>query len=134
LTLGMQMAVYSAMILEHAKYPRKFGRIAHPDRRFEEVNPLCGDRIRVELRLAGNGAVEEVRFSGEMCAIAKASASILFASLEGMIPAALTDLNDEQILRNLDGSIKSTRVKCALLPVIAFRGAMQSGDGNVRLS
>ena len=55
--------------------------------RFEEVNPLCGDRIRVELRLTGNGAVEEINFSGEMCAIAKASASILFASLEGITPS-----------------------------------------------
>jgi nitrogen fixation protein NifU and related proteins len=128
LTLGRQMAVYSAKILEHAKYPRQFGRIAQPDRQFEAVNPLCGDRIRVELRLAGTGVVEEIRFSGEMCAITKASASILFASLEGMIPAAITDLSDEQILRRLGGSIKSNRVKCALLPVIAFRGAIQRSD------
>ncbi len=128
------MDLYSAKILEHAKHPRKFGRIAHPDLRFEEVNPLCGDRIRVELRLAGNGAVEEIRFSGEMCAIAKASASILFASLEGMIPAAITALSDEQILGNLGGPIKSNRVKCALLPVIAFRGAIQSGDSHPTLS
>jgi nitrogen fixation protein NifU and related proteins len=126
--LGMAMAVYSAKILEHAKNPRKFGRMPHPDRRFEAVNPLCGDRIRVELRLAGNGAVEEIGFSGEMCAVAKASASILFTSVEGMLPAAITDLSDEQILRSLGGSIASTRVKCALLPVIAFRGAIQSGD------
>jgi nitrogen fixation NifU-like protein len=130
----MRMALYSAKILEHAKYPRKFGRIPHPDLRFEGVNPLCGDRIRVELRLAGNGAVEEIRFSGEMCAITKASASILFASLEGMIPAAITDLSDEQILRGLGGSIKSNRVKCALLPVIAFRGAIQHSDASARLS
>jgi nitrogen fixation NifU-like protein len=128
------MDLYSAKILEHAKHPRKFGRLAHPDLRFEEVNPLCGDRIRVELRLAGNGAVEEIRFSGEMCAVAKASASILFASLEGMIPAAITALSDEQILGNLGGPIKSNRVKCALLPVIAFRGAIQSSDSHPTLS
>ena len=125
------MDLYSEKILDHAKQPRNFGRIPHPDRRFEAVNPLCGDRIRIELRLAGNGAVEEIRFSGEMCAIAKASASIFFASLEGMTPAALTDLTDAQILGSLGGSIKSHRVQCALLPIIAFRGAMQSGDGSV---
>ena len=45
---------YSAKIIEHAKHPRKFGRMSHPDRGFEAVNPLCGDRIRVELRLAGD--------------------------------------------------------------------------------
>jgi nitrogen fixation protein NifU and related proteins len=128
------MALYSDKLLEHAKYPRKLGRILHPDLRFEEVNPLCGDRIRVELRLAGSGAVEEIRFSGEMCAIAKASASILFAALEGMIPAALTDLSDEQVLGSLGGAIKSNRVQCALLPVIAFRGAIQSGTSHATLT
>ena len=81
--MGMRMDGYSAKILEHAKHPRKFGRMSHPDRGFEVVNPLCGDRIRVELRLAGNDTVEEIRFSGEMCAIAKASASILFCLHRG---------------------------------------------------
>jgi NifU-like protein involved in Fe-S cluster formation len=95
---------------------------------------VCGDLIRVELRLAGNGAVEEIKFSGQMCAIAKASAFMLFASLEGRIPAAITELSDEQILESLGGPIQSNRVRCALLPVIAFRGAIQSGDGHATLS
>jgi nitrogen fixation protein NifU and related proteins len=127
------MDLYSATILEHAKHPRKFGRIAHPDLKFEQINPLCGDRIRVELRLAGNGMVEEIRFTGEMCAVAKASASILFASIEGMSSTALTDLSDEQILGRLGWPIKSHRVKCALLPVIAFRGAIQNGNDHAAL-
>jgi nitrogen fixation protein NifU and related proteins len=121
----MQMDVYSAKILEHAKHPRQFGRISQPDLRFEEVNPLCGDRIRVELRLAGIGAVGEIRFSGEMCAIARASASILFASIEGMTLAEIIDLRDEQILKALGGPIKRHRVRCALLPIFALRGAIQ---------
>jgi nitrogen fixation NifU-like protein len=128
------MDFYSAKILEHAKYPSKFGRIPHPDLGFEEVNPLCGDRIRVELRLAGNGAVEEIRFSGEMCAIVKASASILFASIEGMTPAAISALSDAQVLGDLGGPVKSNRVKCALLPVTAFRSAILSGDGHAATS
>jgi nitrogen fixation NifU-like protein len=125
----MRMDGYSEKILEHAKYPRKFGRISDPDRKFEEVNPLCGDRIRVELRLTGMGAVEEIRFSGEMCAIAKASASILFASIEGMTPAAIIDVRDEQVLKELGGPITRHRVRCALLPVLALRGAILGGEG-----
>ena len=124
---------YSATILEHAKRPRKFGRMSHPDLRFEEVNPLCGDRIRVELRLAGSGAVEEISFSGEMCAIARASASILFASIEGMTPAAISDLSDEQVLTALGGPIKGHRVRCALLPVLALRGAILNGKKHATL-
>jgi nitrogen fixation NifU-like protein len=118
---------YSAKILEHAKYPRKFGRISDPDLKFEEVNPLCGDRIRVELRLTGNGAVEEISFSGEMCAIARASASILFSSIKGLTPAIIRDLSDEQVVKALGGPIASHRVRCALLPIRALRGAILNG-------
>ncbi len=101
-----------------------------PGFKFEEVNPLCGDRIRVELRLEDNCTLKAVRFSGEMCAIVKASASILFGSLDGMTLAAITDISDDQVLENLGGPIDSNRVKCALLPVIALRGAIRSSDGH----
>jgi nitrogen fixation NifU-like protein len=127
----MQMDSYSAKVIEHAKHPCKFGRISDHDLRFEEVTPLCGDRIRVELRIAGSGVVEEIGFSGEMCAIARASASILFASMEGMTFAAITDLSDEQVLKRLEVPMTSHRVRCALLPVIAFRGAILGGEGRV---
>lgn len=122
------MDLYSEKILEHARRPKQFGRIVDPDLAFEEVNPVCGDRIRVELRLGGNGAVKEVRFSGEMCAIARAAASILFGSLEGTLPAALANASEAQVLQSLGGPITSTRVKCALLRVMALRGALQRGD------
>jgi len=120
--------LYTERILEHAKHPRKFGRIVEPDLAREEVNPLCGDCIRVELRLTPHSGVGEVRFSGEMCAIAKASASILFESLEGMALAAITAISDAQVLENLGGPISSNRVGCALLPLIALRGALGRGE------
>jgi nitrogen fixation NifU-like protein len=126
----MRMDGYPEKILEHAKRPRKFGRMSHPDVAFEAVNPLCGDRIRVELRLAGNGAVEEISFSGEMCVIARASASMLFSCIEGMTPATIWDVSDEQVLTALGGTIPSHRVKCALLPILALRVAIQSGEGH----
>ncbi len=123
------MSVYPSTILEHAKHPRKLGRIVSPDVSVEEVNPLCGDRIRVELRFDENGIVKEVGFSGEMCAIAKASASLLLMSVEGMTRAAVAAIPDSQVLRNLDEPIRSNRIKCALLPAAALRGAVRSRDG-----
>lgn len=119
------MDLYPNKILEHARHPKKFGRIVEPHLTVEEVNPLCGDRIRVELRLGETGQVEAVGFSGEMCAIARASASMLFGSLEGTLPAAITHVSDEEVLKNLGEPIKNTRVKCALLPLIALRSALQ---------
>lgn len=128
------MGLYTDKILEHARHPRKFGRVIDPDLQFEEVNPLCGDRIRVELRLTEKSEVMEARFSGEMCAIAKGSASILFESLDGITPAAITDISDNQVLGNLGGPIRSNRVKCALLPIIALRAAIRTGDGHATSS
>lgn len=118
------MGLYTEKILDHASRPRKFGRIADPDIQFEEYNPLCGDRIRVELRLTESGEVIEAGFSGEMCAIAKGAASILLESIEGMKSAAIAAVSDTQVLEDLGGPIESARVKCALLPLSALRGAM----------
>jgi nitrogen fixation NifU-like protein len=120
---------YTEKILEHARCPRKFGRVVDPDVQFEELNPLCGDRIRVELRLADGGRILEARFSGEMCAIAKGSASILFESLEGRTVAAAIAISDLQVLESLAGAIPKNRIQCALLPISALRGAVRvEGD------
>jgi len=119
------LAVYTEKILDHARAPKKFGRIARPDARIEEFNPLCGDRVRVELRFGENGKVVEAGFSGEMCAIAKGSGSILLQSIEGMTGAAIAAITDAQLLDSLGGPIESARVKCALLPLAALRGAVR---------
>ncbi len=122
------MALYTEKIIEHASRPRNFGRIENPDIQFEEFNPLCGDRIRVELRLAGDGAVIEARFSGEMCAIAKGSASILLDSIAGMSRAALGAISEAHVLGSLGGPIENARVKCALLPLFALRGTLRGAS------
>jgi nitrogen fixation NifU-like protein len=123
--LRIQVAVYTDKILEHARRPRKFGRAIDPDVQFEELNPLCGDRIRVEIRLADGGQILEARFSGEMCAIAKGSASILFESLEGRTIAVAMAISDAEILANLEGAIPKNRIQCALLPISALRSAVR---------
>ena len=121
-----KMTVYSDTILEHARHPKNFGRLELPDVAFEEVNPLCGDRIRLELRLGDDRTVKEARFSGEMCAIAKASASILLTSLTGMTIAGVAKIRDARVLRNLGGPIQKSRSECALLPIAALRGAIRN--------
>ena len=120
------MAFYTDKILEHARQPKNFGRVVDPDVQLEELNPLCGDRIRVELRLADGGQILEALFSGEMCAIAKGSASILFQSLEGRTVAAILGISDAEILESLAGDIPKNRIQCALLPISALRGAVRT--------
>jgi nitrogen fixation NifU-like protein len=119
------VGLYTDKILEHARQPRNFGRVVDPNLQFEELNPLCGDRIRVELRVAENGQILEALFSGEMCAIAKGSASILFELLEGKAAGSITAISDAEVLEGLAGEIPKNRVQCALLPIAALRKALQ---------
>lgn len=126
------MAFYTDKILQHARQPKNFGRVVDPDIQFEELNPLCGDRIRVELRLANGGEILEARFSGEMCAIAKGSASILLQSIEGRTVAAIVEISDAEILESLAGDIPKNRIQCALLPISALRGAVRREGTAVR--
>ena len=80
-------------------------------------------------RLADGGQILEARFSGEMCAIAKGSASILFESVEGRTVAAILGISDLQVLESLAGAIPKNRIQCALLPISALRGAVRvEGD------
>ncbi|MBI4316368.1 MAG: iron-sulfur cluster assembly scaffold protein, partial [Chloroflexi bacterium] len=66
--------MYREVILDHYKNPRNFGTLDPADISYEDDNPLCGDRIRIDLRLDENQRVKEVAFSGHGCAISQASA------------------------------------------------------------
>jgi nitrogen fixation NifU-like protein len=125
---------YTEKVLEHARQPKNFGRVVDPDVQLEELNPLCGDRIRIELRLAHDGQILEARFSGEMCAIAKGSASILFESLEGRTSAAAIAISDFEVLENLAGVVPKNRIQCALLPISALRGALRKRQDSSALT
>ncbi|MGH7728611.1 MAG: Fe-S cluster assembly sulfur transfer protein SufU, partial [Vulcanimicrobiaceae bacterium] len=74
---------YKEYILDHYRNPRNFGTLENADASAEDLNPLCGDRIRFELALDDEGRVRDVRFSGRGCAISQASASMLSGQLVG---------------------------------------------------
>jgi nitrogen fixation NifU-like protein len=110
------VSLYSATILEHYRRPRNFGPLPGADVTHEGANPLCGDRIRVELRLEG-GAVTEARFRGEACAIATAAASLLTDRLRGMALSEIEALGERDVLAMLDVEVAAGRVECARLPL-----------------
>ncbi|HET9532810.1 MAG TPA: iron-sulfur cluster assembly scaffold protein [Blastocatellia bacterium] len=118
-------AQYSEVILDHFRQPRNFGSLPSPDVACEEVNPLCGDRIRIELAIRG-GVVEAARFCGDGCAISIAAASLLTELVAG----ASIEGNDEvisaqQLLSSLESDIKPSRMKCALLSLEALRSGVR---------
>ena len=73
----MDDSLYREYILEHYKRPHHFGELAAPDLEAHDTNPLCGDELRVQLKLDGDNRVADVAFSGQGCAISQASASMV---------------------------------------------------------
>ncbi len=105
---------YREYILDHYKNPRNFGRLEKPDVSHEELNPLCGDVIGMDFRLA-EGKIEDVRFHGRGCAISQASASLLTERLKGMPLEEARSISKEEVLEELGIEISPARIKCALL-------------------
>jgi nitrogen fixation protein NifU and related proteins len=113
---------YRDYILDHYRSPRNFGTLDRPDVAAEDVNPLCGDQIKIELKLE-DGVVSDVRFSGKGCAISQASASMLTESVKGMKLTDVARLSKEVVLENVGIGISPTRMKCAMLGLRVLKSA-----------
>ena len=116
------MAVlYSEKLLDHFRHPRNYGALTAADISYESFNPLCGDRIRVEVKIE-NKSVKEVRFKGDGCAISIASASLLTEIILNTDP---NKISDDQLIAALESDIKPARIQCALLPLEALRAGLK---------
>ena len=115
-------ALYSEKLLDHFRHPRNYGALTSPDVSYESFNPLCGDRIRIELTLRDN-EVQEVRFRGDGCAISIAAASLL---TELILATGNPVITDDELIAALESDIKPARVQCALLPLEALRAGLKS--------
>ena len=113
--------LYSEKLLDHFRRPRNYGALTDPHVSYESFNPLCGDRIRIEVRIE-NKTVQEVRFRGDGCAISIAAASLL---TELILAADPNSISDDQLIAALESDIKPTRIQCALLPLEALREGLK---------
>ncbi len=116
--------LYREEILDHYRSPRHRGRLASPDATFEDDNPLCGDRVRLDVRFEEDGRIAEVRFCGEGCAISQATASMLCDDVVGKLPAEVTGWDKQKVLELLGISLTPIRLKCALLPLKVLQAAL----------
>ena len=101
-------------ILEHYQHPRCHGRLEDANVTYEDANPLCGDRIRMDLRI-DDGRIQKVRFSGHGCSISQAAASMLCEHVEGRRLDEIRNLSREDVLDMLGIELGPVRLKCALL-------------------
>ena len=105
---------YRQNILDHYQNPRNFGTLEHPDVSVEDSNPLCGDKIRMDLKLK-DGTVEDVRFTGVGCSISRAAASMLTEEIKGKTLEEVKQIGREEVLELLGIELGPVRLKCALL-------------------
>jgi nitrogen fixation NifU-like protein len=129
--MNTETDLYQELVLEHKRAPRNFGHLAHPTHQAEGTNPSCGDQVAVELQVH-DGRVQDIRFSGQGCAICMASSSMMTEAVKGRELAVAQHLQqhfravltgtqepDEATLGKLVslGGVRRypSRIKCALL-------------------
>src|SRR5438034_8733739 len=138
--------LYQEMILDHSKSPRNFRKLEAANRFAQGHNPLCGDNVTLYLLMEGD-SIKDISFQGSGCAISKASASMLTASLKGKTKAEVKELFDKVHTMVTTGEVNGSqmgklavfagvhkfpaRVKCAILPWHAAMAALEGSSDPV---
>jgi nitrogen fixation NifU-like protein len=115
--------LYREYILEHYKHPHNWGELESPDLEAHDLNPLCGDELKVQLAIGADGTITDVAFSGHGCAISQAAASMISDEVHGMKVEQLMSLDRSSILDLLGIDISATRMKCAMLALKVLKSA-----------
>jgi len=120
--------LYREQIIDRYKNPLMRGELDPHDYSYEDDNPLCGDRIRIDLRVDGQGLITEAAFSGTGCAISQASADLLVESVVGKSLDEVKSLSKEDLLGMLSIELGPVRLKCALLSLKVLKAGVYGVD------
>ncbi len=114
--------------MDHYKHPRNFGSLPGADAVVEIDNPLCGDKLKLQIKFNSCEQVEDVKFSGSGCAISTASVSLLTEYLKNKTRAELLVVDEEVVYKLLGTEINPGRVKCALLPLAGLKDILRQKE------
>lgn len=126
----MSGGIYQGKILDHARNPRHRGVLEPADFSHEDTGLVCGDEVRIDLRVVGDRVVA-VACSGRGCAVSQAAASILSELLANMALADVRALTEEDLLAAIGVPLGPSRRECALLSLWVLRAGMASGRAGV---
>ena len=116
--------LYRELIIDRYKNPHFRGVLDPHDITFEDDNPLCGDHIRIDLRLNGDNHVSEVAFDGHGCAISQATADLLAESIVGKSLDEVKKISKQDVLDMLGIELGPVRLKCALLSLKVLKAGV----------
>ena len=122
------MNIYQEELLDHYENPSNYGTLPNPDISHEEDNPLCGDKIRMDL-LVEDDTIKEVRFCGYGCTISQAAASMLTEKIEGKTLTEVKNLSRDDIMDMIGIPLGPVRVKCALLALKVLKAGAYGING-----
>jgi nitrogen fixation protein NifU and related proteins len=121
--------LYSDVIRDRWRKPRHRGDLPGANAVAEDVNPLCGDRVRLMLNVEPQGRIAEARFVGDSCAICTASADVLVELVAGRSRTDAAALEVGDVLAILQSEIRPTRMRCVTLPLTVLGKALNGGQG-----
>ncbi len=125
------MDIYKEVILDHYKNPRNFGKMKNSQATVSVSNPLCGDAVDMELAIK-NDAIHDIAFTGQGCAIAVASASLLTEYAKKKNIHDLRKLDSSFMLELLSVELSPNRLKCALVSLEALQKAIALYESNTQ--
>src|SRR5688572_13692016 len=121
--------MYREVILDHYKNPRHRGTLDPHDFTYEDENPLCGDKLRLDVQLDEDRRVKAAAFSGRGCAISQASADMLTESIMGKSLDEVKQLTKDDVLEMLGIELGPVRLKCALLSLKVLKAGAYGLEG-----
>ena len=120
-------SLYREVILDHYRNPRNKGTLDPADYSYEDTNPLCGDEVRIDVRVEDD-RLTEIRFLGRGCAVSLASTSILTEMVQDMPLAEVKALTKDDLLEELGIPVSPARMKCALLGLKVLKAGIYGVD------
>jgi nitrogen fixation NifU-like protein len=126
---GQEEEIYQEHVLDHYECPYHRGHCPAATHAHEDDNPLCGDSVRIELKIDPAGRIEQAYFDGEGCCISQASASMLIEHFDGKRVEDVKEFGADDMLALFGPRLTPNRQKCCLLPWRVLQTAIYSPLG-----